>query len=139
MTMPDAEASGFALRSSISATSWIVSRSSSRPVRAFADTSTNSMSPPHSTGWRPSVVISVRTRVGSAPSLSTLLTATSTGTSAASAWSTASRVWGFTPSSAATTMMAMSVTLAPRARIAVNASWPGVSRNVTTLSPEWTL
>ena len=29
----------------------------------------------------------------------------------------------------------MSVTLAPRARIAVNASWPGVSRNVTRRSP----
>ena len=35
-----------------------------------------------------------------------------------------------TPSSAATTSTAMSVTFAPRARIAVNASWPGVSRNV---------
>jgi hypothetical protein len=30
-----------------------------------------------------------------------------------------------TPSSAATTRMTMSVTLAPRARIIVNASWPG--------------
>ena len=36
-----------------------------------------------------------------------------------------------TPSSAATTSTATSVTLAPRARMAVNASWPGVSRNVT--------
>ena len=45
---------------------------------------------------------------------------------------------GLTPSSAATTITAMSVTLAPRARIAVNASWPGVSRNVTDLSPWWT-
>jgi hypothetical protein len=35
-----------------------------------------------------------------------------------------------TPSSAATTRMTMSVTFAPRARMAVNASWPGVSRNV---------
>ena len=33
-------------------------------------------------------------------------------------------------SSAATMMMAISVALAPRARMAVNASWPGVSRNV---------
>ena len=38
-----------------------------------------------------------------------------------------------TPSSAATTMAAMSVTLAPRARMAVNASWPGVSMNVIGL------
>jgi small GTP-binding protein len=50
------------------------------------------------------------------------------GTLAARAWSIASRVWGMTPSSAATTTTAMSVTFAPRARIAVNASWPGVSR-----------
>ena len=52
------------------------------------------------------------------------------GTLAARAWWIASRVWGMTPSSAATTTItAMSVTRAPRARIAVNASWPGVSRN----------
>ena len=47
------------------------------------------------------------------------------GTLAAFACAMASRVWGMTPSSAATTMIAMSVTRAPRARIAVNASWPG--------------
>ncbi len=34
-----------------------------------------------------------------------------------------------TPSSAATTMTTMSVTLAPRALMRVKASWPGVSRN----------
>jgi hypothetical protein len=43
----------------------------------------------------------------------------------------ASIVCGITPSSAATTSTTMSVTLAPRARIEVNASWPGVSMNVT--------
>ena len=42
----------------------------------------------------------------------------------------ASTVCGMTPSSAATTMAAMSVTLAPRARMAVNAAWPGVSMKV---------
>ena len=42
----------------------------------------------------------------------------------------ASSVCGMTPSSAATTRIATSVTSAPRARIAVNASWPGVSMNV---------
>ena len=47
------------------------------------------------------------------------------------AWEIDSCVCGMTPSSAATTSTAMSVTLAPRARIAVKASWPGVSRNVT--------
>ena len=36
---------------------------------------------------------------------------------------------GITPSSAATTSTTISVTLAPRARMSVNASWPGVSRN----------
>ena len=49
---------------------------------------------------------------------------------AAWAWLSASMVCGFTPSSAATTSTAMSVTCAPRARMAVNASWPGVSMNV---------
>ena len=40
---------------------------------------------------------------------------------------------GITPSFAATTSTTMSVACAPRARISVNASWPGVSRN--TMSP----
>ncbi len=79
---------------------------------------------------------SVRTRVGSAPSLSILLTATRIGTSAALEWSIASSVCGFTPSSAATTITATSVTFAPRARMAVNASWPGVSRKVI-VRPSW--
>ncbi len=56
--------------------------------------------------------------------------ATMIGTFAALAWRIASMVCGMTPSSAATTRMTMSVTPAPRARIAVNASWPGVSMNV---------
>jgi hypothetical protein len=42
----------------------------------------------------------------------------------------ASIVCGITPSSAATTRMTMSVTLAPRARMAVKAAWPGVSMKV---------
>ncbi len=104
----------------------------------LAETSTNIVSPPHSSGWSPSWVISVRTRSGAAPSLSILLTATRIGTSAAFAWSTASRVCGRTPSSAATTITAMSVAWAPRARMAVNASWPGVSRNVIVLPSWWT-
>ena len=52
------------------------------------------------------------------------------GTPAAFAWAIASLVCGMTPSSPATTSTTMSVTLAPRARMAVNASWPGVSRKV---------
>ena len=54
------------------------------------------------------------------------------GTSATRAWLIASTVCGITPSSAATTRIAMSVASAPRARIAVNASWPGVSMKVMT-------
>ena len=138
ITVPEAGASGLARSSSTSAMTRIVSSRSSRPSLVLAETSTNSVSPPHSTGCRPSWVISVRTRSGWAPSLSILLTATSIGTPASLAWSTASWVCGLTPSSAATTITAMSVTLAPRARIAVNASWPGVSRNVTVLSSWWT-
>src|SRR6201991_2860427 len=49
---------------------------------------------------------------------------------AAWAWLSASTVCGMMPSSAATTRIAMSVTWAPRARMAVNASWPGVSMKV---------
>ena len=52
------------------------------------------------------------------------------GTPAARAWLIASAVWGMTPSSAATTRTTISVTLAPRARISVNAAWPGVSMKV---------
>ena len=56
--------------------------------------------------------------------------ATIIGTFAALAWLIASTVCGITPSSAATTSTTMSVTLAPRARIAVKAAWPGVSMKV---------
>ena len=81
-------------------------------------------------GTRPYSVSCARIFAGSAPSLSILLTATTIGTSAACAWLMASTVCGMTPSSAATTRIAMSVALAPRARMAVNASWPGVSMKV---------
>ena len=94
----------------------------------------NMVSPPHSSGCRPSSTSSRRARSGSAFGLSILFTATMIGTFAALAWLTASFVCGITPSSAATTRMTRSVTLAPRARIWVNASWPGVSRN--TMVPD---
>ena len=91
------------------------------------------VSPDHSSGWRPSSASWVMTRVGSAFSRSILLMATTIGTSAARAWSMASMVWGMTPSSAATTSTTMSVASAPRARMAVKASWPGVSMKVIGL------
>ncbi len=55
-------------------------------------------------GWRPRVASCWMTFCGLASGLSILLTATMIGTLAARAWSIASRVWGMTPSSAATTM-----------------------------------
>ena len=67
----------------------------------------------------------------SAPGLSILLIATIIGTPAALVWAIASMVCGMMPSSHATTRTTMSVTFAPRFRISVNASWPGVSRKVT--------
>ncbi len=88
------------------------------------------VSPPQASGTSPCSESCCRTRLGSASSRSILLTATMIGTSAALAWSMASIVWGITPSSAATTSTTMSVTSAPRARMAVKASWPGVSMNV---------
>ena len=86
--------------------------------------------PPQSSGCRPSVASSLRTRSAFASAMSILFTATTIGTSAARACEIDSFVCGMTPSSAATTSTAMSVTFAPRARMAVKASWPGVSRNV---------
>ena len=88
----------------------------------MAETATSGTSPPYSSMTMPASVSSVFTRVGSASGLSILLRAMMIGTLAAFAWLMASSVWGMTPSSAATTMIAMSVTRAPRARIAVNAS-----------------
>ncbi len=87
-----------------------------------AETSTNMVSPPYSSGTRPYSVSWPRIFSGLASGLSTLLTATTIGTFAAWAWFSASTVCGMTPSSAATTSTAMSVTWAPRARMAVNAS-----------------
>ncbi len=92
------------------------------------------VSPPYSSGVRPNSINWPRTLVGSASGLSILFTATTTGTAAAFAWFSASIVCGITPSSAATTSTAMSVDFAPRARMAVNASWPGVSMNVMSRS-----
>ena len=128
MTVPFASRSGLAESSSISETRRIISKSPSKfsPFRAL--TGTIMVSPPHSSGISPKSDNSCLMRSGLASGLSTLLIATTMGTPAALAWLTASRVCGCTPSSAATTRMAISVTLAPRARMAVKASWPGVSR-----------
>ncbi len=123
MTRPCASWSGLARRSSeASAVSTTASSSLSRLSPAFAETSTNIVSPPYSSGTRPYSLSWPRTFVGSAAATSILLTATTIGTPAALAWLSASTVCGITPSSAATTSTAMSVACAPRARMAVNAS-----------------
>ncbi len=131
MIGPDASAFAFARRSSsASATSRMRSSSSSSPVCCFADTCANCVVPPQSSGCSPSDVSSVLTRSMFASAMSILLIATTIGTPALRAWLIASTVCGMTESSAATTRITMSVISAPRARMAVNAAWPGVSRNV---------
>ncbi len=70
--------------------------------------------------------------------LSILLIATTIGTFAARACAIASIVCGMTASSAATTRTTMSVAFAPRARMDVKASWPGVSRKTIGLPLTWT-
>ena len=128
-TVPDARRSGTAFRSCRSATRQIISISRFRLVFCLAETSTNTVLPPQSSGIRPRSASCFFTRSGRASGLSILFTATISGTLAAVAWSMASSVCGITPSSAATTSTTMSVTFDPRARMRVNASWPGVSRN----------
>ena len=91
-------------------------------VFLVAETSTSTTSPPMDSTWISCCSRSVRTRSGFASGLSILLMATMIGTFAALAWWIASIVCGITPSSAATTRTTMSVTFAPRARMAVNAS-----------------
>ena len=103
------------------------------PVPIFAEIGTNSYVPPQSVDRISSSASSLLTLSGFAASLSILFIAMMIGTPAAFAWLTASLVCGFTPSSAATTMMTISVILAPLARIAVKASWPGVSIKVMFL------
>ena len=138
MTVPRASLSGLALRFWTSATRLIISSSSSMPSPVLAETLTHTTSPPHSSGTRSYSVSEALTLSGSASGLSILLSATIIGTFAALAWFMASTVWGIIPSSAAMTRTAISVTDAPLARIAVNASCPGVSRNVMVLPPCFT-
>ena len=128
-----------AFSSCISATSKMYSKSSSIPVFCSADTGTQIVSPPHFSGIRPCSVICCRTLSGSASGLSILFTATIIGTFADLAWFIASIVWGITPSSAATTSIAISVDCAPRALIWVKASCPGVSMKTIFLSSNHTV
>ena len=122
ITVPSAGLFGSALRSSNSATTIRFSSKSEIPFFSLAETGTLTVSPPQSSTTRPTSANCCFTRSGLAPGLSILLMATTIGTPAARAWSIASRVCGITPSSAATTRTVISVTCAPRARMAVKAS-----------------
>ena len=106
------------------------SRSSGTPMPVLAETYSACTCPPYCSTSTFSSASCCRMRSGLASSRSILLMATTMGTPAAFEWLMASFVCGITWSSAATTRMTRSVTWAPRARMAVNASWPGVSRNV---------
>ena len=108
----------------------MLSSNSSTPCPVWSEILFTIISPPHSSGVRPHSTKPVNTWSGLAPGLSILLIATIIGTPAALAWSIASFVCGITPSSAATIIITISVTLAPRALISVNASCPGVSIKV---------
>ncbi len=129
-TAPVAFLSGFDLRSSTSDCRSTWSSSSDTLVPFFAETAVDSVVPPNSSSTTPCCRRSCFTRMGLASGRSTLLIATIIGTPAFLACEIASMVCGITESLAATTRMTMSVTCAPRARMAVNASWPGVSRKV---------
>ena len=122
MTVPFAARSGFALSSFISATSRIISRRSSIPILVCAETGMHGTSPPHSSGTSSYSVSCCLTRSGFAAGLSILLMATMMETPAALAWLMASTVCGMMPSSAATTSTAISVTMAPLARMVVKAA-----------------
>ena len=130
MTTPRACFDASALSSRSSDWSRIISSSLSTLVPFLAEIGTAIVLPPHSSTSRLCFDRSCRTISTLASGRSILLIAMIIGTLAARAWSMASTVCGMTRSSAATTRTTISVTCAPRARMAVNASWPGVSRNV---------
>ncbi len=117
ITAPTAFLVGSALSERISDTRRIISSRPSILMRCLAETSTQTVSPPQSSGTRPCSASCFLTLSILAPGLSILFMATIMGISAAIAWSIASIVWGWTPSSAETTRMAISVTLEPWARI----------------------
>ena len=133
MTAPWAERLGLALSSCISAVRLTISSRLSMPSPVLAEMGQMMVSPPHSSGTSSYLVSCSLMRSGLASGLSILLMATMMGMLAALAWLMDSTVWGMMPSSAATTRMATSVIMAPRARMAVKASWPGVSRKVMVL------
>ena len=110
----------------------IASSSLSRLIFWVAETSISCVSPPRLSTTISCCSSSCFTRSGLTPGLSILLIGDDQR-HVRPPWRgwIASIVCGITPSSAATTSTTMSVTLAPRARMAVKAAWPGVSMKVT--------
>ncbi len=135
ITTPSADLTGSALRSSSSATKSIISRSESILVPVLALISTDGVLPPYDSTSIFSSASCCFTRSKFISGLSTLFMATISWRLFSCAMEMASLVWGFTPSSAATTKIAISATLAPRERILEKASCPGVSIKVIFLCP----
>mmetsp|Transcript_21830 Transcript_21830/g.53925 ORF Transcript_21830/g.53925 Transcript_21830/m.53925 type:complete len:211 (+) Transcript_21830:1252-1884(+) len=127
-------AAGSARRSRSSAWRRTASMSAGTLWPVLAEISTHWTSPPRGSTRRSRVSRSWRCTAGmSTPGMSVLVIATMIADLAASAWFAASMVCGMTPSSAATTKTTISVAVAPHSRIAVNASWPGVSKKEAQL------
>ena len=103
------------------------------PCPVFEETPETGTSPPRPSNKTPASDNSFFTFSKLAPCLSILVIAVTKGICASSISFNDSLVWGFTPSSAATTKIATSATFAPRERILENASWPGVSIKVIFL------
>ena len=122
ITRPLAFLLGLAFNSSTSAVKRTISNKSEIPSPVLADTGTKMVLPPQSSETSSYSVNSCFTLSILALGLSILFTATIISIPAAFAWLIASTVCGITPSSAATTKIAISVAFAPRIRIAVNAS-----------------
>ena len=133
MTAPLAARFGLAFSSCTSARMTRFSSRLSIPIPVLAEMGQMIVSPPHSSLTRSYSVSCCLILSGFAPTVSILLMATTTGIPAAFAWLMLSTVCGMMPSSAATTRIAISVTMAPRARMEVKASCPGVSRKVMGL------
>ena len=139
ITTPFACLFGFAFKSNTSASNNTISNNWSMFVWFFAEIGTYIVSPPHSSGTNSYAINSCFTLSILASGKSILFIATIIGIPADLAWFIASTVCGITPSFAATTSIAISVIWAPLALIAVNASCPGVSKNVISLSFTFTL
>ena len=87
--------------------------------------------PPDYSGDAPQVEVLSETETVAATDAPTTSASAQTTTSAPT---TSTEAPQDAPADAATTSTTMSVTWAPRARMSVNAAWPGVSRKVTVRS-----